>query len=249
MILSIVTMLLSWIWWPTFVINWAGMAMFQIFWCCRNGFGTLYATIAVALFCCLAHLGVGLYALLAFANKEDCEEFSLYSYDYSYDIEIPDDFWPVTEQSWRYGYDDRCNEKVWATIAFICGILWAAVAFCVFYFVKSGRHAKWEKMYSNEKTEGNGTNNPVVDLEMVETPPQLERDVEAAPEPEPVVEAAPEPEPAVEAAPEPEPGVEAAPEPEPDVEAAPEPEPSPESEGSAVDKADAVPETEKTEEV
>ena len=37
----------------------------------------------------------------------------------------------------------------------LCGILWFAVAACMFWFVKSGRHAKWEANYSRSTAEIN----------------------------------------------------------------------------------------------
>jgi len=186
MVLSIVTTLISWVRWPTFIINIVGMAMFQLCWCCRNGFGMIYATVAVALVCCLAHMGVGIYVLVHYKYTIYCEAWTFSGYG---SLKPEDNVWDWDD----FFYDDRlayqptdeCWEDVLAAVAFICGIFWAAVAFCVFYFVKSGRHAKWEETYSNEKAAGNGNSTPVVDLEMVETPPQPQPDVDAAPEPSP----------------------------------------------------------------
>merc|ERR1711935_1226672 len=48
---------------------------------------------------------------------------------------------------YSYSYDsmdDLCPEEVWATISFLSGALSAASSGFMFYFVKSGRHAKWE---------------------------------------------------------------------------------------------------------
>ena len=145
MILSIVATCISWVWWVTLIISLAGIAMFQIFWCCRNSCGTMYAAFAVALVCSLAQLGVGLYVSYAFENKMYCSAFDLET------------------DTWQ----NDCYKKLWAAIAYICGILWVVVAFCVLHFVKSGRHAKWEKTYCNEITDGNGNSASVVELEQV----------------------------------------------------------------------------------
>jgi len=48
--------------------------------------------------------------------------------------------------------NDYCNESAWASIAFVCAILWAGSAACLLHFVCSGMHAKWEEMHSNNGT-------------------------------------------------------------------------------------------------
>jgi len=43
---------------------------------------------------------------------------------------------------------DYCQQEVWGSIALVCFFLWMAAAVCMFYFVKSGRHATWEAKLS-----------------------------------------------------------------------------------------------------
>jgi len=47
-----------------------------------------------------------------------------------------------------------------AIILIVSGALWAAAAACMFDFIKSGRHAKWEEKHSNQAG-GNSTPAPV----------------------------------------------------------------------------------------
>jgi len=40
---------------------------------------------------------------------------------------------------------DYCQEGIWAVVAFVTALLWFVTSGCILYFVKSGRHAKWEE--------------------------------------------------------------------------------------------------------
>ena len=55
------------------------------------------------------------------------------------------------------GYGSLDNETILATAALFSGILWAASAGCLFYFVKSGRHAKWEEQHNKNGSDSAGT--------------------------------------------------------------------------------------------
>jgi len=147
-ILTIVAFFLSWIWWATMIISISGLVLYQVLWCCRQGGGPLYGYGTAAGVCSLASLGVGIYLLVVFSDKTWCEPFTFYAYKWD------DDYAPG---------NDYCREEVWATIAFVCAALWAGACGCLVYFVRSGRHAKWE-----EKHAGGSTNNDEeVELEAV----------------------------------------------------------------------------------
>merc|ERR1711959_401988 len=51
---------------------------------------------------------------------------------------------------------DYCREEVWATVAFITAALWFSAAGLVFYFVKSGQHAKWEEQIQRSIRDSDG---------------------------------------------------------------------------------------------
>jgi hypothetical protein len=128
-ILAILAFCVSWIWWATFIANIAALVMFQLPWCCRQNSGSLYGSAAVAFFNALAMIGLGIYVLVVWKDVSDCVPF----YGYTY-----------TSSSF---YNDYCHEEAWGAIALVCAFLWGAAAVCMFCFVKSGRHALWEKRH------------------------------------------------------------------------------------------------------
>jgi len=131
-ILTIVAVFFSWVWWVSFIISFVGLVLYQVLWCCRQNGGSLYGSAAAAGVTALSHLGAGIYVLVAFRfpKKSFCSPFDLWS----------------TKSD--YHNNDYCREKLWATIAFVCTALWAAAFACLVHFVRSGRHAKWEKQHS-----------------------------------------------------------------------------------------------------
>merc|ERR1711924_267262 len=50
------------------------------------------------------------------------------------------------------GYD-WCKEGAWATVSFILAIMYFVTSACVFYFLKSGRHAEWEQKLQQQQEE------------------------------------------------------------------------------------------------
>jgi hypothetical protein len=151
-ILTIVAFILSWMWWPTFLISIVGMVLFQILWCCRHSKSMIYASVVVAEVCSLAQLGVGIFALVVWHEKTECYPFVMITNDYS-------------------GYD-YCDEDIWASVAFICATLWAASASCMLFFACSGHHARWEEKYVN-KADGDENSAPAT-LELVGATPEAE---------------------------------------------------------------------------
>jgi hypothetical protein len=140
-ILAIVAMLFSWVWRPTLIINIVGLVLFQVpRFCCQTE-GLLHGSAAAAGLTALCQLGVGIYFLVDFrwwrTRTQECEPFLLRSYrEYGgYDRE--------------YGHVPQdCREEVWGTIAIVCAVLWTAAFFgCLVHFIRTGRHAKWEKRH------------------------------------------------------------------------------------------------------
>jgi len=141
MVMPMVAVLVSWVWYGTFWINIVGMILFQLFWCCRQHKVTLYLSVVVAAIASLSSMGAGIYVLVALRNKRGCYPWNLYSWGELNDpqyIENTDDYYKR----------DICQEVTWASIAFVCAALWAITAGCMLYFVHSGRHAKWEEARS-----------------------------------------------------------------------------------------------------
>ena len=140
-ILTIVSVFFAWICWVTFIVGFIGLTLFQLLWCVRMRGGILVGQAVIAGLTSVANLGIAIYALVAWRKKRYCEVFVWYTNDYYYDDDTRN--WPNT---------DYCHEKTWFAIALVCALLWAGAAFCMTWFVKSGRHAKWEKKYVNSST-------------------------------------------------------------------------------------------------
>ena len=98
--------------------------------------GGLYAPVAIAAATSATSLGVAIYVLVEFRTKKYCFAWlldaSLYNDDDVYG-------WPNR---------DNCPEKAWFIVALLCSLLWGVTAWCTFWFIKSGRHAKWEETHS-----------------------------------------------------------------------------------------------------
>lgn len=152
-LLAILSLSVAWIWWATGIVNIVGMLLFQIPWCCRQRKGALYITVAVGALTSLSMLGLGLYILFYLQYASDC-------YAFSGDI--------------RFGRKDWCNEILWASIAFGCAAIWGAATHCMLVFVRSGRHAKWEKYYSTNVEDSTEHDSPGVERSPTEESLEIE---------------------------------------------------------------------------
>jgi len=141
-IISVVAFLISWVWWVTFIIGTAALALLQIVWCCRQTKAGLLASAAVSALATLMCVLCGIYILVVWKSAKWCWVFYLESDD------DDDDY---------YGNNyDYCKEGAWAAVAFVSGVLWFAVTGCILYFVKSGRQAKWDEKLCNNNNNNNG---------------------------------------------------------------------------------------------
>jgi len=156
LILSIASVLISWVWWVSFIISVAALVLSQLTWCLRQPGKALYAFAAVALVSFLAQTGVGIYALVQWKYSSWCFIFV---------FDDVDDYFRNRDPN--RGSSDKCPEEKWATIAFISGVLSAASSGLMFYFVKSGRHAKWEGNHCKSAEMATATS--VVDVELAPT--------------------------------------------------------------------------------
>lgn len=156
-IMAIISVLISWVWWVAFIISIVALTLVQLLWCCRQNVHSIYASSGVAAISSLVSLGLGIYILVQWKHKRYCYTFAIGSYGSVYDE--------------NYGYaSDYCNEEAWGSVAIVCGILWFAVSVCMFYFAKSGRHAKWEKHHSKSADESNEARDDAVAVELGAVP-------------------------------------------------------------------------------
>lgn len=174
-LLTIASIFFGWLYWVTFVISLVGLAIFQVLWCARMNRGALYSQVAIALITSVGHLIVAIYYLVVGRDRFLCDPFIMWfddDDDFSLrDISgstlapttsgtlistptfLNDDYYAsIDDAYWKWPNRDYCNEKTWFVIGLVCTLLWAAASACMFWFVKSGRHAKWEEKYT--PTEG-----------------------------------------------------------------------------------------------
>ena len=157
-ILTICATFFSWMCWVTLLVSCIGFILFQLLWCVRMRRSPLLWYIVVAGLISVMNLGIAIYVLVAWRKKEYCRIFDWYTENYySNDDRYT---WPNT---------DYCQEKTWFAIALACALLWAGVTFCITWFVKSGRHAKWEEEY---------TTKPSTEVEIITNPPPNEEEAE-----------------------------------------------------------------------
>lgn len=121
---------------PTFLLNLVGIIMFQIPWICRQNWITIYVSVVVAVTCSMSSMGFGIYAYLYLRYAKECA------------------YWPLDGPG-RVMYDD-CDESLLVFSSSISSVLWAFTAGCIFHFVKSGRHARWEKYHRDKARRDNG---------------------------------------------------------------------------------------------
>jgi hypothetical protein len=149
-LLSIVSVFVSWVWWVTFLVSLIGMSVIQIIWCCRQNQSMVLTSAAVAVASALTSIGIGIYILIVWSNESYCYTFVLNAYHYDQQIYY-DDY--VDDRQY-----DHCEEAKWGTIALVCGVIWSLVSVCIIHFVRSGRHARFEKHHAEAGTENSNAN-------------------------------------------------------------------------------------------
>jgi len=130
-IISIVAFLISWIWWVTFIVGGICCILLQVIWCCRQGKIGLYISAGISFVAAITCIIAGIYMIIFWKDRPYCSVFQLLRDDYYMD-------------GYRSEYSD-CREGIWVVVAFGTALLWFATSGCIFYFVKSGRHTKWEE--------------------------------------------------------------------------------------------------------
>jgi len=192
-VLSIVAFLISWLWWVTFIVAIAALVLLQVMWCCRQSKTGLFVSVGISAVTGCMCIAAGIIMLVKWKNQTWCGPFIFddddgYDFNYgmvssiAYNYNVTDDdfllnFYNMTDDDFvlnmlehdhYMGHSDYCREEVWATVAFITAALWFSAAACLVYFVKSGRHAKWEERIqcSVGDGDGNGDGNATTTIEM-----------------------------------------------------------------------------------
>jgi len=162
-ILTIVSVGFAWICWVTFVVGIIGLTLFQVLWCVRMRTAPLFSHMVVAGVTSAANLGIAIYILIEWKRKTWCDVFIWYTDDDDWRY---DDYYDDDDD--YFGYEeDYCHEKIWFAIALVCSLLWASAMGCMIWFIKSGRHAKWEKKH---------TTTPSTEAEITATPSKANGD-------------------------------------------------------------------------
>jgi len=135
-IISIVAFVISWLWWVTFIVGGICLVLLQVIWCCRQNKIGLYISAGISFVAAITCTIAGIIMIVVWKDKKEC-----YIWHLDYD---DDDDWRESEYYYREK-PDYCEEGIWAVVAFVTALLWFATSGCILYFVKSGRHTKWEE--------------------------------------------------------------------------------------------------------
>ena len=120
--------------WVTFIVGLICFVLLQVIWCCRQSKIGLYISAGLSTLAGITCTIAGIVMLVVWKDQVQCSVWRLtgggnwWSYDYYSEFEKP----------------DYCEEGRWAVVAFVSALLWFTTSGCILYFVKSGRHTKWE---------------------------------------------------------------------------------------------------------
>jgi hypothetical protein len=128
-IVAIVAFCISWIWWITFAIGTPAMIVLQVAWCCKMTKCGLTAAAILSSLTALGCLFAGVWMIREWKNDKWCHVFVVIQNDDYNDWYDDDETAP-----------DYCSEGAWAVVAFVDCALWTVAAYCLFYFVNSGRY-------------------------------------------------------------------------------------------------------------
>jgi len=97
----------------------------------------LYISAGISFVAAITCTIAGIVMIVVWKDKRNCHIWRLTDDDY-YDTNwTPSEYQPTKP--------DYCEEGIWAVVAFGTALLWFATSGCILYFVKSGRHTKWEE--------------------------------------------------------------------------------------------------------
>jgi hypothetical protein len=127
-IVAIVAFCISWIWWVTFVIGAPAMLVLQVAWCCKMTKCGLTAAAVLSSLTALSCFFAGVWIITTWNNDSWCRVFKVIQND------------DYNDRDYHDRSRDDCPEVAWAVVAFVDCALWTVTAYCIFYFVNSGRY-------------------------------------------------------------------------------------------------------------
>jgi len=141
--MSIVAILISWIWWVTFIIGSVSFVLLQFIWCCRQSTTGLYMSAVISTLAGTSCVIAGIFMIVMWKDRTFCSIWTLVGDD-------DDSYYRLHDDNWRKA--DYCEEDFWAVVAFVTALLWFATTGCILQFVISGRHAKLEEKFRDTDT-------------------------------------------------------------------------------------------------
>mmetsp|Transcript_515 Transcript_515/g.573 ORF Transcript_515/g.573 Transcript_515/m.573 type:complete len:231 (+) Transcript_515:89-781(+) len=144
-IIAIVAVLISWIWWVPFFIGFICFVLLQVIWCCRQNKIGLYISAGISTLAAVTCTIAGIVMIVVWKDHVWCSVWRLTDDD-------DDDYNTIYAADTSYTPPDYCEEGIWAVVAFITAVLWFATTGCILYFVKSGRHTRWEEKLQADTT-------------------------------------------------------------------------------------------------
>jgi len=144
-IISIVAFCVSWIWWVTFFIAGICLVLLQVIWCCRQNKIGLYISAGISTLAAVTCTIAGIVMIVVWKDHVWCSVWRLTDDD-------DDDYNTMYAADTSYTPPNYCEEGIWAVVAFITAVLWFATTGCILYFVKSGRHTRWEEKLQADTT-------------------------------------------------------------------------------------------------
>ena len=122
--------------WVTFIVGLICFVLLQVIWCCRQSKIGLYISAGISTVAAITCTIAGIVMLVVWKDQVNCSVWRLTGGGYW--LWVSDDYWGDDSDY------DYCEEGKWAVVAFVSALLWFTTSGCILYFVKSGRHTKWE---------------------------------------------------------------------------------------------------------
>jgi len=113
------------------------LVLLQVIWCCRQNKIGLYISAGISFVAAITCTVAGIVMIIVWKDNVYCQIWGLTDGYDGNDYYSPDNGYPEKP--------DYCKEGIWAAVAFLTALLWFATSGCILYFVKSGRHTKWEE--------------------------------------------------------------------------------------------------------
>ena len=135
-ILPIAATLLSWIWYVILVLSLFGLSVYHVAANHRENKVLVYGCVVVAGVCSMLSLCVWMMFMRAW-----------FSDDLSY---VP--YLLIEMEDEQQQDQARCLQLVWAVIAYMCGMLWGATSYWVFYFVNRHRAPSLQRVLSDHNS-------------------------------------------------------------------------------------------------